>query len=312
MELQISLISFLNRHHHTTANASMATNNTTKTTHNNCHIITHTTTYYHTPTQPNTTKHHQTQHPFPAQIQAHFIPSGTRLAQLYQDSCFLHAANVHQHAQHVGLNTRARCLVFVLLTGTSHPHWLKSSLHLHPHAIHVWLSLILFDLSFYFHPHFFVFYFPSSPCTPTTLTPWKITCATPRRGATTPTTSPSPSQVMSPTTRSPTSSSTPRVPSPTLLRHWTRTWMTLRSASHSLKYTENTPITAVRKVYLSVRRQCLSRPIERGNLWKRETSISFVLVSETCTVLTISFLQSLKLKEWSIERGNPWKKSLDC
>ena len=50
---------------------------------------------------------------------------------------------------------------------------------------------------------------------------------------------------------------------------------------------------------MSVRRQCLSWSIERGNLWKRVTSISFVLVSETCTVLTISFLQSLKLKEWS-------------
>ena len=115
---------------------------------------------------------------------------------------------------------------------------------------------------------------------------------------------------MSPTTRSPTSSLTPRVPSSTLLRHRTRTWMTLRSASYSLKYTENTPITAVRKVCLSVRRQCLSRPIEQGNPWKRATSISFVLVSETRAVLKISFLQSLKLKEWSIERGNLWKKSL--
>ena len=56
-------------------------------------------------------------------------------------------------------------------------------------------------------------------CTPTSTnwTPWIITCATPPRGATKPTTSPSPSQVMSPTTRSPTSSSTPRVPFPTLL-----------------------------------------------------------------------------------------------
>ena len=45
--------------------------------------------------------------------------------------------------------------------------------------------------------------------------------------------------------------------------------------------------------------------IERGNLWKRVTSISLVLVSETCTVLKICFLQSLKLKEWSIERGKP-------
>ena len=41
------------------------------------------------------------------------------------------------------------------------------------------------------------------------------------------------------------------------------------------------------------------------------TSISLVLVPETCTMLKISFLQSLKLKEWSIERGNLWKKSLE-
>ena len=36
---------------------------------------------------------------------------------------------------------------------------------------------------------------------------------------------------------------------------------------------------------------------------KRATSIRLVLVSETRTVLTISFLQSPKLKKWSIERG---------
>ena len=34
------------------------------------------------------------QHPFPAQIQVHFIPSGTRFAQLCQDSCVLHDANM--------------------------------------------------------------------------------------------------------------------------------------------------------------------------------------------------------------------------
>ena len=61
---------------------------------------------------------------------------------------------------------------------------------------------------------------------------------------------------------------------------------------------------------VSVRRQCLSRPIERGNPWKRATSISLVLVSETRTVLTISFLQSPKLKKWSIERGNPWERAV--
>ena len=72
--------------------------------------------------------------------------------------------------------------------------------------------------------------------------------------------------------------------------------MTLRSASCSQKYTENTPITAVRKVCLSFSRLCLSRPIERGNPWERATSISLVLVSETRTVLTTSFLQSKKKK----------------
>ena len=62
-------------------------------------------------------------------------------------------------------------------------------------------SLILFDLSLSTStctsPSFS--FSPSSctlTCTPTstTWTPWKITCATPPRGATTPTTSPSPSQ----------------------------------------------------------------------------------------------------------------------
>ena len=48
-----------------------------------------------------------------------------------------------------------------------------------------------------------------------------------------------------------------------------------------------------------------------GETCGKVTSISFVFVSETCTVLTISFLQSLKLKDWSIERGNLWKKSLE-
>ena len=49
--------------------------------------------------------------------------------------------------------------------------------------------------------------------------------------------------------------------------------MTLRSASYSLKYTEITLITAFRKVYLSVRRQCLSvtsdrtgKPVEKSDI----------------------------------------------
>ena len=44
-------------------------------------------------TQPSTTKS-QTQHPFPAQTQAHFIQNGSRLAESWQYSCFLHDANM--------------------------------------------------------------------------------------------------------------------------------------------------------------------------------------------------------------------------
>ena len=70
LELQISFF-FLNRHHHTTANVSTPTL-TQPTTQRRQHIPTHTDMYRHNQTQ--------TPHPFPAQIQAHFIPSGTRLA----------------------------------------------------------------------------------------------------------------------------------------------------------------------------------------------------------------------------------------
>ena len=41
---------------------------------------------------------------------------------------------------------------------------------------------------------------------------------------------------------------------------------------------------------------------------EKATSISLVLVSETRTVLTASFLKTPKLRKWSIERGNPWEK----
>ena len=51
--------------------------------------------------------------------------------------------------------------------------------------------------------------------------------------------------------------------------------------------------------------------IEQGNLREKEMSTNHLfLVSETRTVLTISFLQSPKLRKWSIERGNPWEKAV--
>ena len=83
LQLQISFWSLLNRHHHTTADASTPT-------------LMQPTTQRRQHTHTNTTKlnHTQTHHPFPAQVQAHLIPSGTRLAQLCQNSCFLHDAKV--------------------------------------------------------------------------------------------------------------------------------------------------------------------------------------------------------------------------
>ena len=58
---------------------------------------------------------------------------------------------------------------------------------------------------------------------------------------------------------------------------------------------------------VSVSQSSLSVVFDRTGkpMGERATSISFVLVSETCTVLTAIFLKTPKLKEWSIERGNP-------
>ena len=90
MKLQTSFFfHFLNRHHTTTANAPTITLSQ-PTTQRRQHNQTQ-TQHKHHQTQH---KHHQTQHQVPAQMQAHFIQSGTRLAQLNQDSCFLHFANM--------------------------------------------------------------------------------------------------------------------------------------------------------------------------------------------------------------------------
>ena len=58
-----------------------------------------------------------------------------------------------------------------------------------------------------------------------------------------------------------------------------------------------------------------SWPMERGNLCCKEAIAIIIFVvqkrKEAITiakVFSISFLLSLKLKEWSIERGNLWKR----
>ena len=98
---EMSFFSPQNRH--TTSNTTMTIQHTTtdKRQHNR-----HETTTRHDTTQRNATQHDATQHttprhkhatstsPSPAQVQAHFIPSGTRLAQGYPGSCFLHIANM--------------------------------------------------------------------------------------------------------------------------------------------------------------------------------------------------------------------------
>ena len=80
----------------------------------------------------------------------------------------------------------------------------------------------------------------------------------------------------------------------------------LRSASCSLKHTENMPITAIQRACQSVSRHCLLSSIEQGNLWEKEMSINQLVLGsrETRTVLTASFLKTPKLRMWSIEQGS--------
>ena len=121
------------------------------------------------------------------------------------------------------MNTTTRRAWCFLSSSRVTPHWLKSpACHFSSSACCTCVVVLdsLRPLSTSTCP------FPSSstPCTQTstTLIRWEITCATPPRGVLTPTTSPSPSQVMRPTTMSLTNSSTPRVPSPALPCHRTR------------------------------------------------------------------------------------------
>ena len=87
--------------------------------------------------------------------------------------------------------------------------------------------------------------------------PWKACATPPTRRVRTPTTSPSPSQGMSPTSWPSASSTTHRFPSPSWSRHRTKTWMTWHSASCSQRHTEDKPITANQKARQSVCRRCL-------------------------------------------------------
>ena len=110
--------------------------------------------------------------------------------------------NHNAHDLHKWAQQRAGSCVSCLDSWSS---WLKSftCLSSSRHVAHVWFSLIFTYLPFYFDLSFSVFFHSSVLCTltctptSTTWTPWKITCATPPRRATTLTTSPSPSQLKS-------------------------------------------------------------------------------------------------------------------
>ena len=174
----------------------------------------------------------------------------------------------------------------------SAPPWVASPLLLPPV-----LPCLLFLL---FHP------LESCTLSSTTWSSWKACATPPTRGVTTPTTSPPPSQVMSPTSWPSASSTTHRVPSPTLSRHRTRTWMTWHTASCSPRHTEEKPITAIQKACQSVSRRRLLCSMDQGNLREKEMSTNqLVLVpQETRTVLTASFLKTPKLRKWSMDQGN--------
>ena len=75
----------------------------------------------------------------------------------------------------------------------------------------------------------------------TTWSSWKACATPPTRGVTTPTTSPPPSQGMSPTSWLSASSTTHRVLSPALFRHRTKSRLTWHSASCSPRHTEDNP-----------------------------------------------------------------------
>ena len=92
------------------------------------------------------------------------------------------------------------CTLFsVLCQKHAHPHWLKSSLESvipsSRHA-HVRLSLNCSTSPFTSTITSSTFPGPSSPCAPTTLTPWQTTCATPPTGPSSPPTIPSRSQTL--------------------------------------------------------------------------------------------------------------------
>ena len=92
-----------------------------------------------------------------------------------------------------------------------------------------------------------------------------------------------PSQVMSPTTWPSASSTTLQVPSPTLHRHRTKTWMTWHSARCSQRHTEHKPITANQKACQSVSRRRLLCSMDQGTLMERnvDQSVNFGVTRNT-------------------------------
>ena len=132
-------------------------------------------------------------------------------------------------------------------------------------------------------------------------------CASPRiRGVTTPMTSTPPSQVMSPTSWLSASSTTLQVPSPTLSRHRTRTWMTWHSASCSQRHTEDKPITANQKARQSVSRRRLLCSMVQGNLRRKKCrSISWFWCHKKHVQCSQQvFWQHPSWEKWSIDQRN--------
>ena len=188
--------------------------------------------------------------------------------------------------------------------------------HKHLHS-HPWAFLLESLLPFYFHLFFPVFSFhllhfelyPEFD----NLIVMESLCYSANMGVTTPTTSPPPSQVMSPTSWPSASSTTHRSPSPSCSRHRTKTWMTWHSASCSQRHPEDKPITANQKTCLSVSRRRLLRSMDQGNLMEKEMSTNQLVLGprETRTVLTARFLKTPKLRnDWWI-RETWWARKLE-
>ena len=217
-------------------------------------------------------------------------------------------------------HSSAPLVVFrVFLMMCHDPLWLKfieSFISRHPHVAHVSVSLILFDLSFYFDLSFPVFFLSSVlmyPDLQTDLNYLDSVESNLRDSA-------KGSLDAYDVTHSLTGyEPNDAVSNELVYSHGPLAYVTPSSDQDIDDTTLGKRLTEAHREYADylslegvfVSQSSLSVASDRtGKPWERATSIRLVLVSETRTVLTISFLQSPKLKKMVDRTGNPWERAV--